>query len=394
MYQERIIDEIVKNNPERRILDLYNLTKEQYNKLDNALESNSFLEWVRLSGTTDIFLLDSLKKNKSIKGLEFIFTLNDETLVKLIELLKINSSIIDLTLCYNFSTSHLNNQFFEILTINKIQKINFSRSTFNQDDFINLIESLQNNSNLKWLNLSNIFIIGYMNEKIYELLSELLDKLQVIHLLGVSMNDNMCLHLSKKIITSKTLTRLYLSQNHLTNYAIINLAENLKFNSTLQSLYLSENDFDYIGFIQLIKMLKVNSTLQDLDVSNNKLSDIGINISNLNKNTSLQYLNLSKCELNKYDIVYISQMLKSNLNLKRLNLSDNEIDYIGCNYISQAMEFNIGLKELNLSSNYMSADALKKNNHLEILDLTNTDIIDNTRIVKVLKENTTIQIRM
>lgn len=103
----------------------------------------------------------------------------------------------------------------------------------------------------------------------------------------------------------------------------------------------------------------------------------------LKSNTNVEKISFHKCHFNITSIKYISDMLKENSNIKILNICDtnkmNEL--LGVKYISEMLKQNITLTHLNFSYSNLTSesikcicDALKFNISIEILELFNCNI--------------------
>ena len=90
----------------------------------------------------------------------------------------------------------------------------------------------------------------------------------------------------KPIFEVKTLQKLDLSNNNLSNEEAGTISDGLKSNNSLQELYMSCNQITSQGAKKIAEAIQVNTTLQKLDINANTISDDGAAaISDALKNT-------------------------------------------------------------------------------------------------------------
>ena len=173
---------------------------------------------------------------------------------------------------------------------------------YGMKEYVNEItESLQINANLQSLKLKNITIEGV------ELISEI-------------------------VRTNKTLQKLDLSNNKLSDDGTITISDGLKNNTTLLELNISHNNITNKAIKNITESIQVNTTLEKLDLSHNILSDDGATL--------------------------ISSCLKCNNSLLKLNISHNGITDKGTKEIAEAIKINSTLQNIDISRNHISAEGL------------------------------------
>ena len=151
------------------------------------------------------------------------------------------------------------------------------------------------------------------------------------------------------------------------------------------------------------KAIKVNKTLQKLDISHNSISDDGaVAFSDgLKYNISLQELNISDNKITKEGAKMIGEAIKVNKTLQKLNISDNSISNDGAAAFSDGLKYNISLQELNMSQNKITnegakllAEAIKVNTTLHTLDLyqynINNKLSFNMTVLTAVYHNNTL----
>ena len=186
-------------------------------------------------------------------------------------------------------------------------------------------------------------------------------------------------------------------------------SECLKEDDTLQELNLSQYYWmaNYEITSEEIAMIgeaiKVNKTLQKLDINHNSISDDGaVAFSDgLKYNISLQELNMSYNKITNEGAKMIGEAIKGNKTLQKLNISHNSISDDGAVAFSDGLKFNISLQELNMSGNKISnegakmiGEAIKVNTTLHTLDLYQHNINDalsfNMTVLTAVYHNNTL----
>ena len=234
----------------------------------------------------------------------------------------------------------------------------------------------------------------------------------------------------KPIFEVKTLQKLDLSNNNLSNEEAAIISDGLKSNNSLQELYVSCNQITSEGAERLGEAMQVNTTLQKLDINANTICDDGaaaisdalksnnslqelymahnhITCEGAKKigeaikvNTTLQVLDISINPVSNDGAAAISGGFKSNNSLQKLNMSRNEITSEGAEMISEAIQVNTLLQKFYINNNSISDDGaaaisnvLKSNNSLQELYMANNQITSEgaKQIGEAIQVNTTLQ---
>ena len=188
---------------------------------------------------------------------------------------------------------------------------------------------------------------------------------------------------------AKAITSLNLSGKHITGSTVRMISMLISSSSAINRLDLSNNPIQdgEDGLSHLCQALTTNRSLEDLNLSNCKLSitkENGQALSRmLHKNSTLHVLNLSNTFLNGVGVCYLSEGIRSSSAISKLDLSRNPIqDGIdGLFYLCQALTTNKSLVELNLSScsisrcGHMLCQFLVCNKTLQSLDLSRNSIL-------------------
>ena len=279
-----------------KYFDLLFLLSEKYNKIDILS-----LEQFNFTSETIIKLCDFLKLNK-LETLELnVFEISNENLELLAETLRNNSSIKKLILYYG----RLNNEHYDILTeqlkynknINELV-IEFSTHSYNDKYLYYISELLKCNTNIL-----NLIIKHTFKDKELLNLSEILksNSIQYLKLYNCEITDDQFDIFYNSLKNNKTLLKLDLSWNNLTNKSYLKILEFLKDNKTLISLNLNGyKNKDMIIFTEKLKeVMKFNDTLQVLKIGDDFFQKRVNHMNSINN---------------------LSEMLKSNKSINKIKL--------------------------------------------------------------------------
>ena len=162
--------------------------------------------------------------------------------------------------------------------------------------------------------------------------------------------------LTKMFQVNKSLTRLDLSQNTLSDLVAHSIFEGLVDNTTL--VYLNLSDTRIVVSRSLTKMFQVNKSLAHLDLSQNTLSDLVAHsiFEGLVDNTTLVNLNLSDTGVSATAMSF-TKMLQVNKSLTHLDLSNNSTAFSdsGSCCIFESLQHNNTILNLNLSGTGITA---------------------------------------
>ena len=196
---------------------------------------------------------------------------------------------------------------------------------------------------------------------------------------------------------------LNLSGTFLDDKSAKDLASLLKTNTTLQRIYLADNDFGTEGFIAICGALEENANLITLDLSQNDadgLEYVEAIASMVEKNRTLQILELGICRIDAEKLPILAKALEENLALTQLGLGFNLIGPEGISTILKIVEKKPLLKVLDLSGNKIGseggklvAEILKTNTTLMRLDLAYNYLgpIGANAILNAIPDNATLR---
>lgn len=171
---------------------------------------------------------------------------------------------------------------------------------------------------------------GYLKEEDCPTISEALHKTRKLTLLDLRGNDRVgdagAKLLAKGLKTNRTVTTLDLSDCHISDEGLGNIAEALKVNKTLQKLLLGLNPAITSGGAE-------------------KLAEA------LKKNKSLRSVSLYRCNIGDEGTVHLSEAIRHNTTLEFLSLFHNNIGNEGGQHLVNALEQNDSLQKLELRCN-------------------------------------------
>ena len=202
---------------------------------------------------------------------------------------------------------------------------------------------------------------------------------------------------------NKTLQKLWLGWNQISDEGATALAHAMKGNTTLRLLSLDHNKISDEGVTALAQALKGNATLQTLWLGWNQISDEGATAlaHAMKGNTTLQELYLHNNQISDEGATALAHAMKGNTTLQRLSLGNNQISDEGATALAHAMKGNTMLQRLSLGNNQISdegatalAHAIKGNTTLQKLYLDNDQISDEgvTALAYALSGNTKLSI--
>ena len=304
----------------------------------------------------------------------------------------------------------------------KLSLLNMRDVRYTENNISALIEMLQVNKSLQYLELSQnpVWQLDESVKIFHRFVAGLQHSTTLTHLVLRNSEFSCCdpdtaRSFTEMLQVNKSLTHLDLSdsENSFIDSGSHCVFEGLQHNNTLVNLNLSNTGItaaDPDTARSLSKMLQVNKSLKHLDLSRNfLLFEDSCVFDGLRHNSTLTHLSLSNN--NQYsdtgpDISSsFIQMLRVNQSLTHLDLSENEICDPGAYYIFEGLQSNTTLVNLNLSNTGITAadpdtarsltKMLQVNKSLTHLDLSKNYHFAYTNSIIVhtfegLKPNTTL----
>ncbi|OMJ92587.1 hypothetical protein SteCoe_4596 [Stentor coeruleus] len=319
----------------------------------------------------------SIKKNTSI--IEIVLSNNDITATGATDIVKqlINDHLISINLSSD-ENLHKNTlgtcAGIEKLFMQKtLNFLNLSGTKISEQNFVKISKSMMNNVSLIVLNLSgNKFLTKAFKQFIESLIST---KIEELFISNCRIKDKHYENLSYLLRDMLSLKRLDLSNNLFTNEGISNIFKEVQYNTCLKFLNISKSHLSK-GLPENFYQLCVdNHTLTELNLSNCDLhNNLHILIDSLTKADTLKKLDLSFNSIKNKGAEFLSKGLSLNKSLISLNLSFNKIKNKGGCSLAKALQENSFLQELNLKENGI------KNKAAELL---NNVCRTNTKITKL-----------
>jgi Ran GTPase-activating protein (RanGAP) involved in mRNA processing and transport len=164
--------------------------------------------------------------------------------------------------------------------------------------------------------------------------------------LADALKPNACL--------KSNLRSLDITCNKLAPLGMQSLCEMLVVNRTIQELKCTSNNLEEEGAAYLANVLQFNYTLSVLDVESNQIGPVGASVLMdhlLEKNRTLESLNLAWNGVGSNVAEELAQVLKRNEVLTNVNLKGNGITTDGILALAEALLYNNSLTKLDVSHN-------------------------------------------
>ena len=245
--------------------------------------------------------------------------------------------------------------------------------------FTAISTTIENNADLKYINISNCSLEDYMFHEIAKAMSTL-TQLRYLNTSGIKIANKSAgfvaatitrnpamyhLELSKcqlqssglmkivkHLINLKQLSYLDVSYNYFTTEAANKLASIFNKSIEIEHLCLSHCNLREISFLSIVKSLATMNTVRHLNLSSNiinyqttiALSDCIVN------NSNLEYLDLSNCIASENEVNKITASLKLLSSIKHLNISSTTLSDGAVKNLAFAISNNTGLEYINFSN--------------------------------------------
>ena len=363
------------------------------------------LNWSSLGGVNIEDILNVMNNNMIVQSLNLSNNrFNDDDAEKIAEVMRSNTILQELDFSNNDITARGAIAISKHLQNCKLQRLIISWNNQLTDTNCLAIKSSQRN-----IIDTNRFAIKLPQRDLMDadvqIIEKILCKSKTIAKLNLSQNkisENGAERLGKCIETNMSLKEIDISKNNISNNGLIQMAVALQINKTIQKLNVSSNNISDNGAIAVSECLENNNTLQVLDISSNKITDNGIiKIGEiLPINEALRLLNISYNKITDNGLFSFSDCLKKRNKLREIRISWNSGVYIrfdymahlcskckmnlgdtGASLISAFLCGNIYLQKLNISHNNISdngavavSESFKGNNVLQELNMSSNQI--------------------
>ena len=281
-----------------------------------------------------------------------------------------------------------------------LEKLNLSGCELSESQIMNTVKALNNLSRLKYLNISH----NKVNDDAANKLASALTTNPLLEHLKLSNCELSELQITGivKALSEKESFLMFLdiSHNTITNNESDEISSVVINSPLLEHLNLAHCKLSELQLISILKALGKTSLLKFLDVSHNEVSREAANeiSSVIVNNRSLQYLNLSACNLEEDSLITISDSLACITHLVSIDVSYNCITEKAAYKVAIALRKNTSLERLSFCACFEDNAALTIFNaisqhsgitHLNInLNVINSGLAD--LIVSVLMNNTNI----
>ncbi|XP_056099699.1 ribonuclease inhibitor-like [Rhinichthys klamathensis goyatoka] len=262
---------------------------------------------------------------------------------------------------------------------------------------------------LRELNLSGHKLGDTRVNQIAALLQDKHCKLNILHLCGCRITEELCLILTSALKSNPSHLRdLDLSENEIRNTGVNHLCDILKdSHCKLERLRLRGCKMTDEGCSAVTSALKSNpSHLRELNLSGNELGESGVkNLSDLlmKKSCKLEKLDLCGCSITEKQCLFLTSALKSNpSHLRELELSGNKVENTGVNQLCDVLKDShcklerLSLNDCGITDVSALTQSLSKTQALQFLkelDLRNNKIDDSGKKLSDVLQDSSCKLR-
>ena len=370
--------------------------------ISDGLKNNNSLKEVNISRNKITsegaqYIADAIRINTTLVKLDLSCnTLSDDGAIAISESLQSNKGITKITEAIQTSLT--------------LQNINISKNNISIEGLLHFMEAVKNNCTLQVVNITHNNVIRSGFTSIKQCIENLQHPIQIYASWNEINESGKLITKISTSCAPDNIEDVWSFDEYNADHLVMCLSECLKEDDTLQELDLSqwgywrsENyKFTNEGAKMIGEAIKVNKTLKKLYISHNSISDDGAAAisDGLKCNISLQELNMSDNKITSEGAKMIGEAIKVNKTLKKLYISHNSISDDGAAAISDGLKYNFSLQELNMSYNKitnkgakMIGEAIKVNKTLQKLDISYNSISDDgaAAISDGLKYNISLQ---
>ena len=381
-------------------LHIYGSSDLAKHQMKSILQKFSSCEMIKLDIRNIKGTFQLLCKNNSNDKLPLDVT--DDTIHASIDFLYLFQFGFDgIGLFVSFCSVYNNDQLIELYLLDKID-----------GSYYTIITELKRNRNLSVMLVSNKTLIGYrckyhqltsapsinkslenvilrhclINDEVANILSSHFITphcLKHVHIINCKIKSNQALLIILQALAKNCqlkIINLHNNKINVTGKTVEDLANVVKNNPHLEQLCLHDINLKSTAAM-ILQALTGSSQLKTINLNDNKVTGAVVTdlVNVLKNNSGLEELSLSNNDL-MVSAVVILQALKENSRLRILNLSKNNITEQVAKYLVNVIKNNTGIEQLYLSDNDLKESgivilqALKENCHLEILDLSSSNM--------------------
>ena len=310
--------------------------------------------------------------------------------IRIAKALQVISTLRILSLYNNKITDEAADDIAAVITHNtNFQHLNVCKNYFKPLGTTRIAKSLHNIFTFTKLYISDNNITDEATESIVAVLSHN-TQLQELNISGSALQTTRGDEIAKSLLNISTLTKFYFSNYSLTDEAINDIASAFCHNNKLEELDIHGNSLLASGAISIAKALQGIITLTKLCINDNNITyeaanDIAVVISN---SIQLQEFDVGRNDFYEMGTVIIAKALQSISTLTILRMNDNNITCKVTDCIAAAISCNIYLQEFNIGGNKLGdTGAMNIARGLQCIStLTKLYIYDNNITYKVAND--------
>ena len=385
------------------------------NRLDGAINiSKRFTDAYKTLSMRLKKVLRQIRKNTILHLPDFHESVTVEQFKIIIDALKYNHSVIEITLNGIGITDaglslladlikenkHIKHLAIESNWLSKDNKFEYKKSDLaltgyslncSQDEQTHtkrgievLVNALKENRSIRYLSFENMY---YLPNKFFAELIYYNKSISEINFKNTKVSENGFIVFTDSLAENSSLEKIILGDNHIDNKqaqvivrALINnkrltmldlgnpkhindqgafsIAELIEKNNTLTHFNIGENDFTEKGLLLIIKTLAYNQSLKSLHLKAERFNNDCLNFlrKSLKNNHTLQEINIDGfyagyCKIDDEGAIIIARMLQENTSLTSLTIENCSISDIGAEALAGSIKTNTSLTFLNLAGN-------------------------------------------
>ena len=316
-------------------------------------------------------LIEGIKVNTTLQDLDISQNMiSDDGTVVISDYLKMNGTLCKLSVSRNKITDEGTKRFAEAIKVNgTLQELNISKNWISKEGIMSIVEACTINRTLQVLSCTH----NNLSKFGLAAINEYIRKENAVQIFDASWNSIGTK--DDRLAIKTTMQLLDVRQVDTDDDTIqkdlwfIDEIDELKYGREylnccldVQHLNLAHTKMTDFQMITFSDCLMTNSSLKELDLSNNKISDEGARSSAevIQVNSTLQKSSKSHHRISDGGISAISGCLKMNSTLCKLNLSSNRITDRGAQKLAEAIQINTTLQELNISKNWISKEGVMR----------------------------------
>ena len=376
-----------------------NNSEEAVESIAAAVASNIELQVLDISGLITV-------NTKFIKALQCISSLTnlcisnskitDEAAGDLGVAISCNAQLQELDINSNNLKATGAIKIFKVLQgIVALRKLCISNNSITNKAADDIAATLSSNTRLQELDISCNFFQAAGTVIIMKALQGMLTRLYISN---NNITEDAADDIAAAICSNTQLQEFDVGNNDLQSTGVINIARALQTISTLTKLYIHSNNINEDTADDIAAVICINTQLQEFDVGNNDLQSTGvINIAKaLQTISTLTKLYIHSNNINEDAADDIAAVVCINTQLQEFDVGNNNLQSTGVIKIAKALQTISTLIKLCIHSNNINEDAaddiaaaISINTQLQEFDVGNNDL-QSTGVIKIAKALQTI----